>query len=64
MKYDYVCRNQDCLNFNKVFEVNQSIKDDKLKNCNYCKKDTLERLITKNNGFSINGIGVYQKGTY
>lgn len=61
--YDYKCLNKDCNNFDKVFEVKQSIKDDKLKKCSCCEKETLEKQITKSN-FVLKGIGVYKNNTY
>ena len=64
MKYDYKCLNKECEKFDIVFEITQSIKEDKLKTCEHCKKNTLERLITLTGGFNIKGIGVYKNGTY
>ena len=64
MKYDYKCLNKDCKKYDIIFEVTQSIKEDKLKTCECCKKDTLERLITKSSGFNLKGQGWYKNGTY
>lgn len=61
--YDYKCSNKDCSNFNNVFEVRQSIKEDKLKKCSNCEKDSLEKQVTKSN-FILKGIGVYKNNTY
>lgn len=61
--YDYKCSNKDCSNFDNIFEVRQSIKEDKLKKCSHCEKDTLEKQITKSN-FVLKGIGVYKNNTY
>lgn len=65
INYIYACYNKECSDYKKEFSKLQSIKDDKLKVCDTCKKEELERLIqrpdTKN--FKIGGIGVYENGT-
>lgn len=63
-KYDYKCLNKDCEKFDIIFEKTQSIKEDKLKTCECCKKDTLERLITSAPSFTLKGQGWYSNGTH
>ena len=41
MKYQY-----KCFNCGHQFEIKQSIKDDKLKECPECKQEKLERIIS------------------
>jgi putative FmdB family regulatory protein len=63
-KYDYKCLNEKCKKFNIIFEVSQSIKEDKLKTCDYCKEDSLERLITGAQKFTLKGYDWYKNGTH
>lgn len=62
MKYDYICRNKDCKNHDKIFEVNQKMSDNKLKKCEICEKETLERLITTAAPVSYSGLNWMSKG--
>lgn len=41
--YNYKCHDKEC---NHDFEIRQSIKDDKLKVCPKCNKETLEKVIS------------------
>ena len=53
--YDYECK--DC---NHKFEAFQSMKDDVLKTCPECGKDTLTRLIGTGAGIIFKGSGFYE----
>lgn len=52
--YEYKCDNCDHL-----FEIYQSMKDDKLTKCPECGKDTLRRLIGTGSGLIFKGSGFY-----
>lgn len=52
--YEYQCNN--C---GYVFEAFQSIKDNPLKKCPRCGKDTLKRLISGGAGLIFKGTGFY-----
>lgn len=52
--YDYKC--SDC---GHHFEVFQSMKDEKLKKCPNCGKETLSRLIGTGGGLIFKGSGFY-----
>ncbi len=54
--YDYHC--SVC---NKTFEINHNIKESSRTKCPNCKKETLERLISKSN-FILKGNGWYKDG--
>lgn len=58
--YKYKCQNEKC---NHEFEIKQSIKDDKLKTCDKCKEDKLDRVPQKSD-FVLNGDGWFNKGGY
>jgi len=51
MTYEYECKN--CKSY---FEIEQSIKDDALTNCQNCKHPTLQRLISRST-FVLKGRG-------
>lgn len=58
--YDYKCKK--C---NKTFEIFQRFSEEKLKQCENCKEDTLELIISGGLGFSV--VGNYttsRGGTY
>lgn len=61
--YDYKCKNKNCECFDKLFEIKQSIKEDKLTQCLNCKEQTLEKQISKSS-FILKGVGVYKNSTY
>lgn len=61
MIYRYYCNDLKCESYQKVFQVKQNIKDDKLKVCIDCKNETLEKIIEAPY-FRLNGVGVYQRG--
>lgn len=52
--YEYKC--DDC---EHLFEVYQSMKDDKLTKCPECGKETLRRLIGTGSGLIFKGSGFY-----
>ena len=52
--YEYKCNNCDHL-----FEIYQSMKDDKLTKCPECGKKTLRRLIGTGGGLIFKGSGFY-----
>lgn len=52
--YEYKCDNCDHL-----FEIYQSMKDDKLTKCPECGKETLRRLIGTGSGLIFKGSGFY-----
>ncbi|MBM4157370.1 MAG: zinc ribbon domain-containing protein [Ignavibacteria bacterium] len=52
--YEYKCEN--CGN---QFEIYQSIKDNPLKHCKECGKDTLKRIISSSVGLIFKGTGFY-----
>lgn len=54
--YNYKC--SDC---GHQFETVQSMKDDPLKNCPECSKDTLDRLVSPT-GFVLKGGGWFKDG--
>lgn len=56
----YVYRCSHCL---KEIEVEQSINEEPLKQCEVCLTDTLERVIQPAGGFRIYGKGVYRQTT-
>ena len=58
--YDYICENEDCEVHNLIFEVEQSMSDDKLTTCPDCKQETLKRVVSSGGGFRIGGIGVHK----
>ena len=62
MKYIYYCNNKECKKYKGNFEVEQSIKDNKLVHCKFCKTDSLEKLPQISN-FKLKGVGVYNNGT-
>lgn len=62
MKYKYFCNNDQCTDYKKQFEVIQKITEDKLKTCNCCKEDKLEKVIEAP-FFKFTGVGVYSNGT-
>ncbi len=53
--YTYKCT--DC---DHVFETQQRIVDDPLKECPECKKETLQKVIQTAGGFRIGGRGVHR----
>ena len=53
--YDYECK--EC---NHKFEAFQSMKDEALKTCPECGKDTLARLIGTGAGIIFKGSGFYE----
>lgn len=60
MIYKYKCLNNSC---NHEEKIKQSIKEDSIKICPLCKKETFNRVIEVSN-FVLKGIGVYKNGTY
>lgn len=46
MRYTYKCANEECDIHDILFEVQQSIKDDKLTTCPDCNQETLQKVIT------------------
>jgi putative FmdB family regulatory protein len=54
MTYEYACTS--C---GHEWEVEQSIKDDPLKECPKCKNDTARRQISRGTGFILKGSGWY-----
>lgn len=52
-----------CTNCHHKFEIKQRISEDKLKHCNKCDTDNLERLIQKSD-FVLKGDGWFNKGGY
>jgi putative FmdB family regulatory protein len=53
--YDYVCRS--C---NEEFEIFQSIKEDRLKDCPKCDAPAMDRLIGTGAGIIFKGSGFYE----
>lgn len=53
--YDYQCT--DC---QKNWEIQQSIKDQPIKECPYCHNPTAQRLISQGSGVIFKGSGFYQ----
>lgn len=53
--YDYRCNS--CKHEQ---EHKQSVKEDKIKVCPLCKKETYERLITGNQNFQLKGNGWFK----
>jgi len=49
-----------CLDCDHVFEAQQRIVDDPLKECPECKKETLQKVIQTAGGFRIGGRGVHR----
>ncbi len=49
-----------CTECGNEFETTQSMKDDPLKHCDKCDKDTLKRVIQPAGGFRIHGRGVHR----
>lgn len=62
MLYRYYCNDLKCESYQKIFEVKQSIKEDKLKVCKVCKNETLEKTLEAP-FFKLKGVGVYGNGT-
>ncbi len=62
--YEYKCENEECEVHNLIFEVKQSMNDDKLKTCPECHKDTLQRVVSGGGGFRIGGKGVHKPTTH
>lgn len=60
--YDYKCFNEKCEKYDLVFEVKQSMKDDKLTVCEHCKTPSLERLITNKTSTIFSGNGWIKNG--
>lgn len=60
MIYKYKCSNKEC---NLEKEIKQSIKEDSIKICPSCNKETFNRVIEVSN-FILKGVGVYKNGTY
>ncbi len=50
MTYEY-----SCTNCNKSWEADQSITDERIKECPFCKEETAKRLISSSGGFILNG---------
>lgn len=48
-----------CSNCGYIFETFQSIKDNPIKKCPKCQKDTLKRLISGGAGLIFKGSGFY-----
>ena len=63
MKYNYVCLNKDCKDYNKTIVINHSMKENNKTHCYSCDKETLQKKIEQSN-FILNGIGLYKKNTY
>lgn len=63
MKYNYICLNKDCSDYNKKIVIEHSIKEKNKTKCNTCNNDSLQKKIERVN-FSLNGIGVYKNNTY
>ena len=63
MIYRYYCSDLKCEDYQKVFEIKQNIKDDKLKVCKTCKNKTLEKTIEAP-FFKLTGIGNYKSGSF
>ena len=59
MRYDY-----ECENCNHAFEINQGIKDEPLKKCPECKKNTLFKVISGGSGILWRGNGKYKNQYY
>ncbi len=56
--YTYKCTSETCDIHDILFEVEQSMKDQKLITCPDCHKETLQKIITSSGGFRIGGSGV------
>lgn len=63
MIYRYYCSDLKCEDYQKIFEIKQNIKDDKLKVCKTCKNETLEKTIEAP-FFKLTGIGNYKSGSF
>jgi putative FmdB family regulatory protein len=59
MTYEY-----ECTSCQSKWEKEQSIKDDPLKSCPYCQKETAKRLISGKGNFILQGTGWYKTGGY
>ena len=64
MRYTYKCANEECDIHDILFEVQQSIKDDKLTTCPDCNQETLQKVITGVPGFRsvVNGLNRFRHG--
>jgi len=71
--YTYKCTNEECDDYEKLFDVVQKITDDKLVHCPCCQDDTLVKVIGhtqvifKGEGWPTNegkGIVHYDPKTY
>jgi putative FmdB family regulatory protein len=57
-KYTYKCTDKDC---EFEWEAEHSIKDDPIKICKKCEKETAKRMISKTS-FQLKGGGWYKDG--
>lgn len=61
--YVYKCNNESCEKHGENFDVVQSIKDDSLKDCPFCKLPHIQKVIQAGN-FVLTGTGWYSKGNH
>lgn len=61
--YTYKCDNEECDIHGILLEVRQSMKDDPVKICPDCEKETFNRVIAPST-FHLKGRGWYKTGGY